>query len=274
MDDTVVLLPSETVEDLVTYALLYDLSGTSSLSSGESAELGRPWGIAELLHLERFPVSLVGLGYRRQRSKRPATLCLFDPAAATKKMRVFTHSAEVEACGVRLDPETVLAWLFDNNLATSALERSSVGSSSAFELVQAFTTCEPSIRQAVSGLLHTVAHAYIVGLSWCSGMDLTSFSEELLPGALTAIVHAGDTSLGGLSSVFFQAPWQPIELAADDLFACQLDPSCSEDDGGACVACLHLPLGCSQWNSGLSRAYLFGGETKEGYGISRGFWQQ
>ena len=274
VEDAEVLLPSETVEDLVTYALLYDLSGTSSLSSGESCEPGRLWGIAELLHLERFPVSLVGLGYRRQRSKRPATLCLFVSTAPTKKIRVFTHSAEVEACGVRLDPQAVLAWLYDNNLARIAPNRSSSGSSGPFELVQALTSCEPAVKQVVSGLLHTVAHAYIVGLSWCSGMDLTSFSEEILPGALTAIVHAGDTSLGGLSSVFFQTPWQPLQLAADTLVACQLDPSCSEDDGGACVACLHLPLGCSQWNSGLSRAYLFGGQTKEGHDICRGFWQE
>ncbi|MFC1959005.1 hypothetical protein ACFLV6_03765 [Chloroflexota bacterium] len=111
-----------------------------------------------------------------------------------------------------------------------------------------------------------------IGLSWCSGMDVSSFNELLLPGALATIIHSGDTSIGGLSSVFFQTPWQPIELAQDDLIACQLDPICSEDDGGACVACIHLPLGCSLWNSGLSRAYLFGGETKEGYVISKGFW--
>ena len=189
-------------------------------------------------------------------------------------MRVFTHSTEVEACGVRLAPEAVLEWLYDNALVPEPLGEDSARSSNALEILRVLITQAPSVEQVVSGLLHTVSHAYIIGLSWCSGMDLPSFSEELLPHALTAIVHAGDTSLGGLSSVFSQTPWQPIELAAADLVACQLDPSCSEDDGGACVACLHLPLGCAQWNSLLSRAYLFGGETKEGHAISRGFWEQ
>ena len=269
-----VTFSGEVIDDLVTYALLWDLPGTSSLRYQEAWEPADRFGVADLFHLERFPVSLIGLGYRRQRSKRPATLCLFQPTATTKAIRVFTNSTEVEACGVRLDPEAVLSWLYDNALASDNSGEDSTASGSAFEKLQTLINREPSVEQVVSGLLHTISRAYIIGLSWCSGMDLPSFSEELLPGALTAIVHAGDTSLGGLSSVFSQTPWQPLELAANDLVACQLDPSCSEDDGGACVACLHLPLGCAQWNSCLSRAYLFGGETKEGYAISRGFWQQ
>lgn len=274
IEDAEVTFSSEVIDDLVTYALLWDLPGTSSLRYKEAWKPTDRFGVADLFHLEKFPVSLVGLGYRRQRSKRPATLCLFPSRATTKVIRVFTNSTEVEACGVRLDPEAVLSWLYDNSLATDNSGENSAPSSNAFEKLQILINREPSVKQVVSGLLHTVSHAYIIGLSWCSGMDLPSFSEELLPGALTVIVHAGDTSLGGLSSVFSQTPWQPMELAANDLVACQLDPSCSEDDGGACVACLHLPLGCAQWNSCLSRAYLFGGETKEGYAISKGFWQQ
>jgi hypothetical protein len=262
------------IDDLVTYALLWDLPGTSSLRYRETWEPAERFGMADLIYLERFPISLVGLGYRRQRSKRPATLCLFQSRAATKAIRVFTNSTEVEACGVRLNPEVVLNWLHANGFTANNSVEEPLSSGNAFEKLQVLINHDPDVEQVVLGLLHTVSHAYIIGLSWCSGMDLPSFSEEFLPGALTAIVHTGDTSLGGLSSVFSQAPWQPLELVADDLVACQLDPICSEDDGGACVACLHLPLGCARWNSCLSRAYLFGGETKEGYAISRGFWQQ
>lgn len=267
------IIPAAAIDDLVTYALLWDLPGTSSLRFEEPWVPAERFGMADLVFLERFPVSLVGLGYRRQRSKRPATLCLFPPRTVTKTMRVFTNSTEVEACGVRLDALSVLNWLHANEFSTENSEEELPVSSNGFDKLQVMMSSNPVIGEVVSGLLHTVSHAYIIGLSWCSGMDLPSFSEELLPGALTTIVHASDTALGGLSSVFSQTPWQPLELAAEDLVACQLDPSCSEDDGGACVACLHLPLGCAQWNSALSRAYLFGGETKEGYVIKRGFWQ-
>lgn len=269
-----VTTPVGVIDDLVTYALLWDLPGTSSLRFQQPWALIDRFGTADLVHLERFPVSLVGLGYRRQRSKRPATLCLFPARNGTKMIRVFTNSTEVEACGVRLDAEAVLSWLSANGFPLDSLVEESAPSRNAFDDLQIMINRNPLVEQVVLGLLHTISHAYIIGLSWCSGMDLASFSEELLPGALTAIVHAGDTSLGGLSSVFSQTPWQPLELAAEDLVACQLDPSCTEDDGGACVACLHLPLGCSRWNSALSRAYLFGGQTREGYVIARGFWQQ
>jgi len=269
-----VLLPSNVIDDLVTFALLWDLPGTSSLRFKQAWSPIERFGIADLIYLEKFPVSLVGLGYRRQRSKRPATLCFFPVSSGQKKIRVFTNSTEVEACGVRLEPGAVLNWLYANDILTRNSEVGSISSRNAFDELQMMISHDPILEQIVLGLLHTISHAYIIGLSWCSGMDLSSFSEELLPGALIVIVHAGDTSLGGLSSVFSQVPWQPFELATNDLVACQLDPSCTEDDGGACVACLHLPLGCSMWNSLLSRSYLFGGQIKEDCAIKQGFWQQ
>jgi hypothetical protein len=265
--------PAEVIDDLVTYALLWDAPGTSSMRFQQQWNPIDRFGVADLIYIEKFPVSLIGLGYRRQRSKRPATLCLFKANAATKTIRVFTDSTEVEACELRLDANAVLSWLLDNNFITEE-SVSTISSKNAYDQLQILVNRDPSVEQTVIGLLHTVSHAYIIGLSWCSGMDLPSFSEQLLPGALTTIVHAGDTSLGGLSSVFSQTPLQPLELAAEDLVACQLDPSCSDDDGGACVACIHLPLGCSMWNSALSRAFLFGGQTKEEYVIKRGFWER
>jgi len=266
------VLPFPVIDDLVTYALLWDLAGTSSLAFQETKESIKRFGMADFIHLERFPVSLVGLGYRRQRSKRPATLCLFPTGDVKKMIRVFTNSTEVEACGIRLDAQCILSWLNTNGLLAGDIEVKLDSPQSAFVELHTIMDHEPIIQQIVLGLLHTISHAFIIGLSWCSGMDLASFSEVLLPGALTTIVHAGDTSLGGLSAVFTQTPLQPIELAASDLFTCQLDPSCTEDDGGACVACLHLPLGCDRWNSALSRAYLFGGLTKESHAIKQGFW--
>lgn len=266
------VFPSAVTEDLVTYALLWDAPGTSSLRFQQQWNPIDRFGIADLVHIEKFPVSLIGLGYRRQRSKRPATLCLFKAKATTKVIRVFTDSTEVEACQLRLDAGAVLDWLLGNDLIDEESIKTD-SSPNAFDRLQTLMNSDPTVTSIVLGLLHTVSHAYVIGLSWCSGMDLPSFSEQILLGALTTIVHAGDTSLGGLSSVFSQAPWQPLEMAAEDLVACQLDPSCSDDDGGACVACIHLPLGCSMWNSALSRAYLFGGQTKEGYVIKRGFWE-
>lgn len=63
------VLPVLTIDDLVTYALLWDLPGTSSLRFRGSWIPADRFGLADLIYLERFPVSLVGLGYRRQRSK-------------------------------------------------------------------------------------------------------------------------------------------------------------------------------------------------------------
>lgn len=258
----------QVIDDLVAYSLLWDLPGTSALSLSQEWDTANAFGVADVIYLERFPLTLVGLGYRRQRSKRPATLCLFPAASSTKSMRVFTNSYEAEACGLRLRPDLVLNWLHANELAEEA-----AASESPLEQLQEVVTREPAAREAVYGLLHSISHAYIVGLSWCSGMDISSFSEELLPGMLAAIVHAGDTSLGGLSSVFAQTPWQPLEMAAEDLVSCQFDPACTEDDFGSCVGCLHLPMGCVDWNSSLSRAYLFGGQLTSGHVIKQGFWQ-
>jgi len=271
----VVGLPQTVIEDLTTYSLLWDMPGTVSLASCEWWKAAERFGTADLVFLQSLPVTLVGLGYRRQRSKQPATLCLFPAVAPTKTMRVYVVSSEVEACALRLDANAVLEWLETNGvLARDTKEAPDASDSTQLIDLQTIMADNPNVAQVVTGLLHTVSHAYVIGLSWCSGMDLASFSEELLPGALTTIVHAGETSLGGLSSVYAQTPWQPLELAAGDLVACQLDPSCTDDDGGACVACLHLPHGCTRWNSDLSRAYLFGGTTKEGHVISQGFWTQ
>ncbi len=262
----------EIFDDLVTYALLWDLAGTSSLRTVEEWDAVSRFGVADITHMERFPISLVGLGYRRQKSKRPATLCLFEPESRSKSVRVFTNSMELEACAIRLDSGVVLQWLEANGLLDSGTTE--MATKNTFDELYLLVANSPPIQQAVLGLLHSISHSYIIGLSWCSGMDLVSFSEELLPGVLTAVIHAGDTSLGGLSSVFKQVPWQPLELVSEDLVACQLDPACSEDDGGSCVACLQLPRGCTLWNSSLSRAYLFGGQTKDGFYITRGFWQR
>ncbi len=271
-----VIVPEEVMDDLVTYTLLWDLPGTSSLRCNGDWDNENRFGVDDLIYLERFPISLVGLGFRRQRSKRPATLCLYHPAtgASTKSLRVFTYSTDVEACAIRLSPKAVFEWLNVNNVTEN---EDTVLSSSPSEILTELNILSqqyPVVRKMIIGLLHTVSHAYIIGQTWCSGMDLPSFSEALLPGALTTIIHAGDNSLGGLSAVFTQTPWQPLEMAAEDLTACQLDPSCSDDDGGACVACLHLPRGCELWNSALSRAYLFGGEIGEGQIIEKGFWDK
>ncbi len=264
-------VPGEALDDMVTYALLWDLPGSKSLASTKMWNSGSHYHASDILYLERFPVSLVGLGYRRQLSKPPATLRLFDATISSKSIRVFTNSADVEAWAIRLDPASVWNWLVSNDVGIDA--KRPEGECEMLSALQVQMSLSESVHTAVTGVLHSVSHAAIIGLSWCSGMDLPSFSEELLPRALTTVVHAGDTSLGGLSSVFEQTPWQPLEMASGDLVACQLDPACTEDDGGACIACLHLPRGCTMWNTNISRAYLFGGRSKDLDVIEHGFWQ-
>jgi hypothetical protein len=189
---------------------------------------------------------------------------------------------EVEAVAVRLDALRVINWLGDNALVTEETVQEGLACPHEFarlELLAHVRASDASVAEAIVGLVHSVSHAVILGLSSCSGMDLASFSEEILTGTLTTIIHAGDSSLGGLSSVFKQAPWQPLETSVEDLVICQLDPACTEDDGGACIGCIYLPIGCMLWNASLSRAYLYGGRTtahgrvEEGQFVERGFWQ-
>ena len=271
-DDSGDSIEGEITGEAVALAQLWDMPGTESLRRNQGVGALESSGVADLLFVEHFPVSLVGLGFRRQLSKRPATLNLFPARNSSKAMAVFTNSTEVEALGLRLDAGAILKWLASNGkiaqeVVDDALEHDEMGKLSAIR------SLAPDAMSAVSGLLHTASHAFIYGLSWCSGMDVTSFRELILQSVLTTFVHAGDSALGGLSSVFRQAPLQPLDMAAADLVACQLDPACSDHDGAACVACVFLPLGCAMWNSELSRAYLFGGKISESETIENGLWQ-
>jgi hypothetical protein len=89
-------------------------------------------------------------------------------------------------------------------------------------------------------------------------LEASSLGELIMTDALAFAIYAGDSELGALTAAFDQM----LDVVMDgmtDFNSCRFDPSCRDDDRGACVGCIQMPRGCPWFNESLSRAYLFGG---------------
>ena len=123
-----------------------------------------------------------------------------------------------------------------------------------------------------------ITHAILRAAQKSSGYDFLSLGEYLLPLDLSVIIHVASRTTfmtQGLLTLYEHDLLSWLDSAALESFACNFDPSCSQQ-GGSCHTCTHLPLGCETHNHGLSRAYLHGGQVSGVSGhslhVRKGFW--
>ena len=253
----------------VTWAMLRDLDESRSMveevalpSAGNSVTAGvtamRKHGIADIVLVNAFPLTTGLMGYTRNRSDHQAWLRLFP--RRDEKYVVYTNSIGTEAWMVQLSATAIIAWLRANDLTASdgTMPASTDEGELKTWLIDRVVQQDETIVGAVYPLLHTFSHVLLYSLAASCGLEASSLGELIMSDALAVAIYAGDSELGALTAAFDQI----LDVVMDgvtDFGSCRFDPSCRDDDKGACVGCIHMPRGCPRFNESLSRAYLFGG---------------
>jgi hypothetical protein len=267
-----VKIPIEIDHGRVTWAMLRDLEESRSAmeaaaackASGVENSLTRgvdampKHGIHDIVLVNSFPLTTGLMGYTRNRSDHQAWLRIFP--RRDEKYVVYTNSVGTEAWMVQLSAAAIVEWLRANGLAASdgTLPTSTDEAQIKTWLIEKIVAGDDIIIAAVEPLLHTFSHVVLYSLAGACGLEAASLGELIMPDALAVAIYAGDSELGALTAAFDQM----LDVVMDgvtDFSSCRFDPSCREDDKGACVGCIHMPRGCQQFNDRLSRAYLFGG---------------
>lgn len=266
-----VKIPLDIDDGRVTWAMLRDLDESRSItemaaavppgtmnSTTRGVGAMRTHGIADIVLVNAFPLTTGLMGYTRNRSDHQAWLRIFP--RRDEKYVVYTNSVGTEAWMVQLSATAIVEWLRANGLSASdgTLPVATDEAESKTWLIDRIVQGDDVIAGAVEPLLHTVSHVLLYSLAATCGLEASSLGELIMTDALAVAIYAGDSELGALTAAFDQM----LDVVMDgvtDFSSCRFDPSCRDDDKGACVGCIHMPRGCPRFNEALSRAYLFGG---------------
>lgn len=231
----------------------------SSMLDGQQPLLRQ--GVHDVVLVQDFPLTTALIGYTRARSDFLAWLRAFE--RRDERNIVYTHSVGTEAWLVQLGAKPILSWLDANGVRGedgSFPDLTSSEEDLKRWLIARIVSEDTGIAGAVAPLLHSYAHAMLLGLAVAGGLEASSLGEMIMPDALAFAIYAGDSELGALTAAFDQA----LNVVASNVLdqaTCKFDPGCATDDHGACVGCIQLSRGCERFNDGLSRGYLFGGLT-------------
>jgi hypothetical protein len=237
-------------------------------------------GIADMGIIREFELCRFSFGYSRMqavpvlRDKRnmdmPVRLRLFPPVRNDNIMKnpIYVVQQANQAIYVRLDEESVLAWLHSlecNDMFTLRTgETLGAGLLSVATRMDRFLeglSCgeDPQIYLYLYTLLHSYAHLVMKQVSEYSGLDVGSLGEYVFPADLAFVVYRNGTTmdLGNLSAM-----WRNSGRA---MLASLLDPRATQcgtgslctKRGGACPDCLMIPEpSCLACNKLVSRAVL------------------
>jgi hypothetical protein len=220
--------------------------------------------LAEVELLERFPVLTAAFGYTRG-SGEPGKSQLQWFKGSAGGLRIHGQQADTEALLFRLDPVTVCAYLHrkgvlgqeDYDPRSARLAIANAGSAP----IPGETVDRRAPGAQLLSLVHSYSHRVIRRIAGFCGIDQDSLAEYLIPQHAAFIVYAtsrGDFVLGGLQGVFEHDLDKVIDEVVGGEHRCALDPGC-ENEGGACVACLHIgEPSCRYYNQYLNRTALFG----------------
>ncbi len=275
--------------ELATFAALRDLERTTSFKDEKNKQKENQdiekaalteiivqtlnsIGIDDIIFIGDFPLTYASLGYTRFQSKPPTWLRAFPQLSSHEtRIPVYTNCITTEAWMIQLSAKYILEWLNANNITElpkdwPIIDKMDESEAKLWLLEFMANGSEDDsviqLQNTIKELIHSLSHTFLQSLAIESGLDIASFGELLLPNVLTIIIYAGESDVGGLSASFNQGMASFLDLVVDQLRSCKFDPSCSEDDDGACVGCLYLPRGCVEFNNKLSRCYIFGGKTK------------
>lgn len=282
--DTLNLSPDST---LVTFATLRDLErtlsakdittqtsnadNTSSISISSALPELMKGGVDDILLIQDFPLTTAAIGFSRLKSGPPAWLNCFPSTEATgTRIPVYTNCITSEAWMVKLSALRIIEWLKANKKVRDGYFGNVHNSEAEATLwlvkhlsKETKTDDDRALYDSVYALLHSYAHLALQLLGVHSGLDAGSLGEMLLPEALSFIIYAGESDIGGLSATFTQSLGLFATDLADFARVCKFDPSCQNDDGGICAGCLYTARGCVDFNNNLSRSYLYGGKANE-----------
>lgn len=266
------------------WALLRDIETSRSLrdEAGRRTSIGTSddpfiWGLErantagvfDVVLVSDFPLTTAALGYSRDRSGPPNWFRAFN--RIEERIPIYTNAVLTEAWLVQLRATAIARWLIENAIEPFATQLRGIEAAEDTykewfieRISRADSSGSPDdlrLRDIVYALLHSYSHVTLLSLATRSGLESSSLGELILVDALAFVVYAGDSDLGALTAAFEQLVGVVFTSATEDYASCKFDPSCSHDEGGACVGCIQLFRGCHAFNENLSRAYLFGGTT-------------
>jgi|GEM_PF-6682216 len=254
----------------------------------ENAILFNELGIDELCLVEDFPVVSAVFAWSRmsftpeydnQGKKSKTTLHSFNNGTNEDgKTPIYIDNGKCEGLMIKINPLKVIEWLRTNGYEIKLELEDDL--SARYYLAKAMKKLMPfeeldktGVNYMVYTLVHTMAHVAMKAISGISGFEIQGLSEYLFPEELSFIIYSNKTDfvIGGMHTIFEeQADLFRMRMISRDLAICMHDPLCSEENNGACHACVFLPeISCSDFNKNLSRNVLFGSEKLK----LKGFWE-
>lgn len=241
----------------------------------EAAQAARRLGLSRVTLLTDFPILTATFGYSRvDYTPNQCRLNPFPPQPEHQgKYPIFVDQVQADALWVSLNPQRLCTWLERNGFPPTLPSGDDLELSQRAYFVQLLANAQlfetvgndrPQARM-VFGLLHTLSHLCVRQAVLLCGLDSTSLSEYLLPGALSLAVYANHRSgatIGALTALFEQTLIEWLNSIRDTR-RCVYDPVCYDHEG-SCHACTHLAeTSCRFFNLNLSRAFLFGGPDQQ-----------
>ena len=133
------------------------------------------------------------------------------------------------------------------------------------------------ITKYVFELLHSMSHAFMKTAGELSGLAVNSLTEIIFVETASIFIYAQTSQgipLGALSGMAESKYIFFLKNTLEDNRNCIFDPICTERDGSACNACMHLPeTSCSHFNQELGRKYLYSLENLIEEKTLIGFWE-
>jgi hypothetical protein len=249
-----------------------------------SSLIARHMGISRLALVSDYPIITATYGFSR--AEYQPNQCRLNPFPAHPdyggKYPIFVDQVQADSLLLSLNPDRVIAWLEQNGCRPILPEGSDPNLARRAYFIQLLSdtpTRETLLAdrrevRMVFGLLHTFSHLSVRQAALLCGLDRTSLSEYLLPGALTFAIycnHRFGATIGALTALFEQSLSDWLN-AVRETRRCVYDPVC-RDHASNCHACTHLAeTSCRFFNLNLSRAFLFGGRDSELGNIPVGFF--
>lgn len=250
----------------------------------DNALLFEELGIEELCLVEDFPVVSAVFAWSRvnfspeylgfQDKKFKTTLNSFNNGSDKNgRTPVYIDNGKCEGLLIKISALKVVEWLRLNGYevkieAETDLDAKYFLAKSMRKLLPFEELDKFGVEYMVYTLVHTMAHIAMKAISGISGFEIQGLSEYLFPEELAFVIYSNKTDfiIGGMHTIFEeQAELYRDRMISRDLAICMHDPLCSEENNGACHACVFLPeISCSVFNKNLSRNVLFG---------TKGFWE-
>ncbi|MEW6141268.1 MAG: hypothetical protein AB1733_23840 [Thermodesulfobacteriota bacterium] len=240
-----------------------------------SAKNARQMGLSSVVLVSDYPIVTATYGFSRA-EYRPNE-CRLNPFPGHPdhggRYPVFVDEVQADALLLSLNPNRVIDWLRRNGCSPAIPNGSDQERARRSYFVQLLSNAplRETLRadrreeRMVFCLIHTLSHLSVRQAALLCGLDRTSLSEYVLPGALTFALycnHRFGATIGALTALFEQSLSEWLK-AVRDTRRCVYDPVC-RDRTGNCHACTHLAeTSCRFFNLNLSRAFLFGGRDAE-----------